>query len=720
MRQLSPEPVDIVIRPDHDWLRTDGIRGLVGFEPSVDVREGPGYDAERYAQAYKRMGMRSAIVVAKHHQGIMAYPSTLNPNKPRRDFFGEQLEALHRNGLRGLAYYSVGPDNWAGSNHPDWLVTTRDGRRFSTPYWTFLWLCLNTGYADYALGQIREIVEAYPVDGIWLDILRYPQAAGGIADEVCFCSGCMSAFVGDHNLLDVAGTRELLQFHGETQARFLRRVREAIGVRPGVALTFNGAGKWMGPGYEECDLLADFGSMECHNPVRRTTWGRLYRSAGRPFELLSCAQLRWGYTQDKPLTLLQLELACTMVHGGVTVFGVHMYTDGLLSEAKVKHLETLAEWFDAHRDLVVGTDPVYEIALIAERTPLGVSTSADGFSSRSGYELYPEWARTLRQGQFLFGIVPDVDRIGNVRLVVLAAGASVTMDAAASLRRFVESGGTLVVEGPLGRSHGDGRAELEALLGIAAETTCPEPFHYLSVAVDDLRKDLMDEPLLLRHPVTLVSLREATPIASLMHQFTKGKPSEGSGGPYEEIRDDVAHWGGMTVHALGRGRAVFVSSPLVAPNPYYPPGVWSSGVWPYQRSVFEPPPPGPAPVSAFEPIDPWPRALVRNLLNWLLRPSAIKVDAPPEVEVVCNRQQDRYVLHLINHAYGPSEHIDHRGEVRRLGRTAVTLHEGRLGRIASARCVPGGEELAMRREGDSVTFDVTGLGVHQAIELRTS
>jgi Hypothetical glycosyl hydrolase 6 len=707
-----------VLRPGLEWLRTDRLRGLVGYEPSVEVPEGLRYDPDAYARAYERMGMRSAIIVAKHHQGIMAYPSAFNPLKPKRDYFGEQVEALKHVGLRAFAYYSVGPDNWAGSNHPEWLVTTRDGRRFSTPYWTFLWLCLNTDYATYALNQIREIVENYPVDGVWLDILRYPMPAGGVQDDVCFCAGCTAAWSGDRNLLDVAGTEELLRFHAEVHTKFLQQVRRIVDAqnRP-VAVTFNGAGKWLAPGYEECDALADFGSMECHNPIRRTTWGRFYRSLGEPFELLSCAQLRWGHTIHKPDTLLQLELASTAVHGGVCVFGVHMYADGYLSPGKVHQLEKLRRWCEEREDLLVDSDPVCDVAIAAYRAPLGVSSSADGFSSRSGYELFPEWARVLRQGHFLFAILPDACSLKGLRMVILPAGRAVSADECEALRSFVGDGGCLIAESPVARMGGDGRFLLEDLLGVSHIGSCTASFHYFDATEPALQRDLMeDQPLLLRNPVTLVTVNGAHPIATLTHQFLKGKPSEGSRGPYEPTRE-VAHAVGASVHSVGRGKVVFLAAPFVAPEPYDPPSTWASGVSPYPPETFGAPSGEPTPLAPHEHISPWARAFLENLITWLLDPPTVSIDAPPEIELVLNKQSNRYILHFLNHAYGPSQFIDPRGETRRLGPMRVRIDQRRLNLVSRVRLVPENRTLEAAIRNGLLEFDLPYLGIHQAVEL---
>ena len=162
-----------------DWLKRDLLRPMPHWFHPPWGRSVTRFDPKGWAEAWRRAGVRSLFLLTKHHDGVMHYPSTYRKEKPERDYFGEQVEELRRAGIRAFPYYSIGPDNWAGDAHPEWLVRTQAGTPYDNSGWlNFSWMCLNTGYADLALGQIREIVETYGVDGIWLDIFRLPHPPG--------------------------------------------------------------------------------------------------------------------------------------------------------------------------------------------------------------------------------------------------------------------------------------------------------------------------------------------------------------------------------------------------------------------------------------------------------------------------------------------------------------------------------------------------------------
>ena len=125
------------------------------------------WDPVAWAKLFKTSGARYIVLVSKHHDGFLLWPSkTPNPHKPNwqteRDVVGELADAVRAEGLKFGIYYSGGID------------------------WTFKSKCIETiqdlmampgdaeGYIEYANAHYHELIERYQPDYLWNDI-GYPS-----------------------------------------------------------------------------------------------------------------------------------------------------------------------------------------------------------------------------------------------------------------------------------------------------------------------------------------------------------------------------------------------------------------------------------------------------------------------------------------------------------------------------------------------------------------
>ncbi|MBU1287044.1 MAG: alpha-L-fucosidase [Alphaproteobacteria bacterium] len=125
------------------------------------------WDPVAWAKLFKRSGARYVVLVSKHHDGFLLWPSkTPNPHKPNwqttRDVVGELAAAARAEGLKFGIYYSGGID------------------------WTFKDKCIESiqdlmampgeaeGYIEYANAHYHELIERYQPDYLWNDI-GYPS-----------------------------------------------------------------------------------------------------------------------------------------------------------------------------------------------------------------------------------------------------------------------------------------------------------------------------------------------------------------------------------------------------------------------------------------------------------------------------------------------------------------------------------------------------------------
>ncbi|NSW57194.1 MAG: alpha-L-fucosidase [Armatimonadetes bacterium] len=681
----TPEQVDELF----PWLRRDLIRGIPHFISPAWTTDRSRFDPEYWADCWQRIGFRSVTLLTGHHDGYLLYPSKLVAQQPDRDYFGEQVEACRKRDIRVMAYYSLTLDSLIGSEHPDWRVRDMAGRIFQPNYEHFShyhWLCLNSPYRQFAVRQLEEVVTGYDVDGVWIDILYLPGHTTQLDQDTCFCDHChrqYSAWYSGQHLLDAAGTRRHDEFRARTYRAFLAELKTMLMAqdRP-LALTFNGAGRRRMPMYRMCDELADFLSGEAHNPVSLSVTSRSHRNDGRPFELLSCSEVCWSHNQLKPDTLITVESLGTLIAGGTYTMGITHAPDGRLSEANIERLVRWGKWVRDRSELFADARPVYEMGVLANE---GGPADCD------------QWAAILRRAHLQYNVFMDLDQakawplsdgartegLSCYKLILVPANRQLSAEEIRRLREYVEAGGRVLFECPA-QELASGRTELEALIGARRLRDDRAYAFYLAPLTEGLAADLPpgDPVLVYAKSACILEPATAKTVAELVPQFVdKVRTSDIQTVPNFWAREDQSGRApGIIQNRVGDGIVMACAIPVTAPNKDA------------SRS-------------------PWPEMLAQNWVRDLLGEQWVSVGGWNRVEASLCRQPGRFVLHFVNHGFGPGEYIHGRGESEILRALPIRLSPELRSRIASAHLAPTGETIELGQEG----FTLPELGVHQAV-----
>lgn len=136
------------------------------------------HGAESVVSWCARAKVTDIYFLAKGLGGTAAFRGSFAPCDEDRDLLQELLEAAHVQGIRVHAWFTSASDDHYKALHPE------SGR------WHFrngpdkgLISLADKGYLAYMTDIIRELVQAYPVDGLHLDYIRYNHLLYGWSDR---------------------------------------------------------------------------------------------------------------------------------------------------------------------------------------------------------------------------------------------------------------------------------------------------------------------------------------------------------------------------------------------------------------------------------------------------------------------------------------------------------------------------------------------------------
>ncbi len=423
---------------------------------------GSEFDATQFAQTMKAAHVDSVTTFAKCHHGMCYFPTTTGTPHPAlngRDLLGEQIEALHRAGIRAPIYTTVVWEEDAAARFPTWRQMRKDGTFAGTSMATdnsgphpgaWKWLnFLNPDYQDYFEAHLNEILGRYgqEVDGFFFDILMMHESADWSESGLQFRE--------KHNLWgeDNATAR---RFEAEAQASFAARFsRQVTGARPGATMFFNSA----------TYLSADSGvgvrrraPFQTHFEVESLPsgfwgyhhFGRLARMAanwkveGRAQPWLAMTgrfQKQWGdFGGIKPQPALEFECFRAQALGGANSVGDQLPPRGILDPDAYTLIGAVYGECESAEPFYGGSRALPQVGIVCAFAP-GLDQSATDKSEEGAVMMCEEAHYDAR----MLDDASESEEWAALELVIVPDNACVTPKLAAQLRAFYQGGGHLIV-----------------------------------------------------------------------------------------------------------------------------------------------------------------------------------------------------------------------------------------------------------------------------------
>ncbi len=408
------------------------------------------FNARDFAATFKRAHVNSVTVFAKCHHGYTYYPSKACPSHPHlvpagRDLLGEQIEALHREGIRCPIYITVGWDVLLTQNHPEWRAMLKNGRfaewEFGNPgQWKFVnWL--HPEVQQHIEEITREVLERYgrEVDGFFYDICFFPKGACWSPESVKFRE--------KHGLLDESPAG-FDRFLAKAQEAFSKRYWDLIqSVRPEATVFFNaGSDSFLEPGLGGRARYGNMSHMEIES-LPSGIWGyfhfpRLARSAGhwgRPWlGMTGRFQIMWGdFGGLKPQAALEFECFRPQALGGANSVGDQLPPRGILDPSAYDLIGAVYAQVAAAEPFYAGSEPLVQIGITTSGTP-GIDGDESAKSDEGAIQMCEE-------AHYECQLLDADNELDGLALVILGDGSALTPAFVEKLRRYYQAGGKLIV-----------------------------------------------------------------------------------------------------------------------------------------------------------------------------------------------------------------------------------------------------------------------------------
>ena len=180
------------------------------------------FDKKDFQEKLKAGHIDSVTLTARCAHGWAYYDTVLGSRHPnlKFDLLKEMMDAAHEIGVMTPVHYSVCLDERNAISHAEWLVRGKNGQTTWVPRLLDAgWhrFCLNNDYQEIVIEQIRELLEKYDMDGLFLDVSSVIP---------CCCHSCISAIKSRGE--DPENEENIWKIAEEVHKNFTRRIKELV------------------------------------------------------------------------------------------------------------------------------------------------------------------------------------------------------------------------------------------------------------------------------------------------------------------------------------------------------------------------------------------------------------------------------------------------------------------------------------------------------------
>ena len=504
---------------------------------------GAGFDAEAWADRFQRCGVDYVVFHARCNLGMAYYNTEIGIRHPslQYDMFGALVNACKARDIAVTAYINVGLSHEEGLLHRDWHVLTPEGYTYLPDRMNHFMrmMCYNTGYGDHVVAMAKEVIEKYPVAGLFLDCMH---------QHPCIGHECIREM--KEKGVNWQDPRELREFANLSRVRIAQRIADAAqSVRPDLLLYFNGVS------YENQAEIGTYLEYEC---LPTGGWGyevlplygRFLRTLGKPvLNMTGRFHRSWGdFGGIRTEASLEYDCLNGLAMGMRTTIGDHFHPRGDINTAVFDlmervygRLQKLEPWLD-------GAKAQAEISVVAPEPGFCYVHGEEFGASQNALK---GASRILCELKQQFDVVSYQRSWDGYKVLILPDIVTLDEKAAAKVKAHLAKGGAVLSTGWSGADLEKKQFVLKEW-GVTLEGESPYDPAYL-LAGPEVAKGLPDMPIVYYARGTAISALEGTEVLAEIgapyynrhwdgeHHHVYLPPDKSTGRPAVTLRGQVAY-----------------------------------------------------------------------------------------------------------------------------------------------------------------------------------
>ena len=420
------------------------------------------FDEKEFRKALIKGHVNSVTIFSKFHHGWAYHPSKANEMHPGLNFdlLGAQIKAAHLIGIKTPVYLSAGIDEKYAKAHRDCVVRRKDETTIWAPDFMtagYHKLCMNTPYLEILLAQIKEVVENYDADGIFLDI-------AGV--QPCYCGYCQEQLKKEGK--DPYDSTAVLELAERVYANYTKRVRETIdSVKPGLPVFHNGGHIRHGRRdlvfantHLELESLPTGGWGYDHFPVSAAyarTLGVEYLGMTGKFHT------SWGeFGGFKHPNALRYETSLSLAFGAACSVGDQLHPSGKPDMATYELIGKAYSELEKKEEYAKDAVFIADIGVLSTEAVENYYKSKNfstGISTKIG-KSNAGCARILLEGKYLFNYIDLEEEFSKYKVIILPDTIVADEYIKEKLKKYTENGGKILASG-LSGTNGEGKFILD-------------------------------------------------------------------------------------------------------------------------------------------------------------------------------------------------------------------------------------------------------------------
>ena len=476
--------------PDSPWMRERPRRMMTGMHtPDYDqlsdawhalhdAGKVPGvleaFDADALVAAVKAAGVQAFWIYSKGGGGNTFCPTEVGHMLSAlegRDLFGELCDKLVDADITPLCVYEVASGRHK-QEHPEWcsqpvemLRGERDDMDFAGP------CCWASGYGDYVIEQMREVLTRYPIKAIYLDCVgggarggdwQTPELYRRFREEFGFDFPGLAGLTHEQYVRYYRWRMKLIEAYLDRARRVTRELR------PDVAFTYNYVGIPGPADFVTCDLFPfSGGTLGAESLLRRNA----ALSRNGPGEVLFDGCTSGSGLLPQGVDGFRAQCWTARALGVAVCTGWSMPMDGRLVPRR----------FELTRKIFAEQAPFEEyLACMEPVATIGIVNSHDSRKFRPGDKAKMAlnqkenegWAQAAiadgRLWDYLDEYLLTPEHLRRFETLILGNASCLSDEHADLVRAFVRDGGTLILSGETSLFDQDGRRRPDLALADVA------------------------------------------------------------------------------------------------------------------------------------------------------------------------------------------------------------------------------------------------------------